>query len=210
MKFAQRLKELREKKGLSQQELATIIGKSKSLISMYESGGRVPPFETQEAIADYFNVSLDCLMGRTDYDDFDVFSLPGIAPLSETAKKPLLGIIPCGEPILAVENIDEYIDVPQNAKCDFVLKCKGDSMIEARINDGDYVYVRQQPDVNDGEIAAVLIDNEATLKRVYKKPNRVILRAANIAFDDMIYEGEKLNNFRILGKVVGFTSFNVR
>lgn len=83
-------------------------------------------------------------------------------------------------------------------------------MIDARINDGDVVYIKQQSDVDSGEIAAVLIDNEATLKRVYKKTNRIILRAANIKYDDLEYEDEQLNEIRILGKVVGFTSVNVR
>ena len=97
-----------------------------------------------------------------------VFSYPDILPLPPTKKLPLLGTIACGEPILAEENIEEYIDVDEEVKADFVLRCKGQSMIEARIFDGDLVYIHQQADVENGEIAAVLIDNEATLKKVYK------------------------------------------
>ena len=207
MKFAQRLKELRLKKGLSQQELADIIRKSKSLISMYESGERVPPFETQEVIADYFNVGLDYLMGRRDA--FDIFSIPGIEPPPETYKVPRLGTIACGEPILAEENIEDYDSIPTNIKCDFTLRCKGNSMIDARIKDGDIVYIRQQPDVDNGQIAAVIIEDEATLKKVYKHTNRLVLRAANPLYKDLEYEGEILDHIVIIGKVVGFTSMLV-
>jgi repressor LexA len=137
-----------------------------------------------------------------------VFSYPDILPLPPTKKLPLLGTIACGEPILAEENIEEYIDVDEEVKADFVLRCKGQSMIEARIYDGDLVYIHQQPDVENGEIAAVLIDNEATLKKVFKYPekNMVILRAANSSFDDLVYSGSELEAVRIIGKAVGFYS----
>lgn len=129
-----------------------------------------------------------------------------IIPLPKTKKIPLLGTIACGEPILATENIDKYIEMPESVGGTFALTCKGDSMINARIFDGDIVYIREQPDVENGEIAAVLIDEEATLKRVYKYPSKVVLRPENPMYDDITYANEEMNQIRILGKAVTFMS----
>ena len=129
--------------------------------------------------------------------------------MPRTYKVPLLGTIACGEPILAQENIDTYVNVPDDIKCDFTLRCKGDSMIGARIYDGDIVYIRQQPDVENGEIAAVLIDGietEATLKRVYKGDGQITLMAANEKYGPYVYVGDDINRVRIIGKAVAFTS----
>lgn len=129
-----------------------------------------------------------------------------LIPLPQTRPVPLLGTIACGEPILAEQNVEAYVNVNSDIAADFALKCKGDSMINARIFDGDIVYIRSQPDVDDGEIAAVLIDSEATLKRVRKLPNKLILSPCNPMYDDLIYTAEQLNSVRILGKAVAFTS----
>ncbi len=136
----------------------------------------------------------------------DLTSVKNIIPFPKMKKVPLLGTIACGEPILAEENIESYIDMPEEVRGDYALRCKGDSMINARIFDGDIVFIRQQPDVENGEIAAVLIDDEATLKKVYKYPNRIELRAENPTMKPLEYEGEELNNIRILGKAVYFLS----
>lgn len=133
-------------------------------------------------------------------------SVLGFAPLPSTKEIPLLGTIACGEPIMATENIDMYIKVDERIPADFALKCKGDSMINARIFDGDVVYIRQQPDVDDGEIAAVLIGEEATLKKVHKYPNKLVLSPCNPMYDDLIYLNEQLEEIRIIGKAVAFTS----
>jgi repressor LexA len=136
----------------------------------------------------------------------NLMNIKNLEPLPKMKKVPLLGTIACGEPILAEENIEDFINMPVQVKGTFALRCKGDSMINARIFDGDIVYIRQQPDVENGEIAAVLIDNEATLKRVYKYENRIELRPENPTFKVMNFENEELNNIRILGKAVGFFS----
>ncbi|MCI7811589.1 MAG: transcriptional repressor LexA [Clostridiales bacterium] len=134
-------------------------------------------------------------------------SLPGnILPMPATYTVPLLGTIACGEPILAAENIEDNVEVPENIHADFALRCKGDSMINARIHDGDIVYIRQQPAVNNGEIAAVLIGDEATLKRVYVYEDHVVLQPENPAYEPLVYFGETMSTVRILGKAVGFTS----
>lgn len=134
------------------------------------------------------------------------FLADNIIPLPKTKKVPLIGAIACGEPILAVENIDSYINMAEDINADFALKCKGDSMINARIFDGDYVYIRTQEDVDDGEIAAVLIGDEATLKRVHKYPGKLVLSPCNPMYNDLIYQNEQLNEIRILGKAVAFLS----
>ena len=121
-------------------------------------------------------------------------------------KKPRLGTIACGKPILAVEEAEEFDTVPEDIPCDFTLRCKGDSMINARIYDGDIVYIREQKEVENGEIAAVRIGDEATLKKVYYNGQRIILRACNPLFPDIEYEGEDLNDITILGKAIAFTS----
>lgn len=140
------------------------------------------------------------------FDDLELYQLNNIIPIPSTKKVPLLGTIACGEPILANENIEMYIKVDESIPADFALKCKGDSMINARIFDGDIVYIRQQPDVEDGEIAAVLIGDEATLKKVHKYPNKIVLSACNPMYDDYVYTNEQLNEIRILGKAVAFFS----
>ena len=121
-------------------------------------------------------------------------------------KKPRLGCIVCGDPIDSPENLDGYDDVPENIHCDFTLRCEGDSMTDARINDGDIVYIRQQEQVDNGTIAAVSIDGEKTLKRVYWDGKTLILQPANPKYQPYVYSGEILNTVRIIGKAVGFTS----
>lgn len=190
--FSTKLKELRKQRGLSQADLAAELEMSKSTISMYENGQRKPKYETIEMFADFFNVDiaklLDTRRSRPNY-------------------VPIIGAIACGSPILAVENIEEYVPLPKDVVADFCLRCAGDSMINARINDGDLVYIRQQPDVDDGQIAAVLIGEETTLKRVYKRQDTLILRPANPLYEDMIFVGPELNDIEILGRAVAFTGY---
>ena len=127
-----------------------------------------------------------------------------VPPASKTV--PLLGTIACGVPILAEENLDGEVSLPDFIHADFALRCKGDSMVDARILDGDIVYIRKQPDVENGEIAAVLIGDEATLKRVYKYPGQVVLQPANPKYAPLIRAGEAINEMKILGKAVYFVS----
>ncbi|MBR5223278.1 MAG: repressor LexA [Clostridia bacterium] len=199
--FSNILRQLRISDNLTQKQLADALGLAFSTISMYERGEREPDFETMEAIADYFNVTMDYLHGKTNNISFE-----NIIPLPNMNKIPLLGTIACGEPILAEENIESEINIPEDIRADFALRCKGDSMVDARIMDGDIVYIRQQPTVNNGEIAAVLIGDEATLKRVYLSANTVTLMPCNPKYQPYVYTNEQLNEIRILGKAIGFTS----
>lgn len=211
-KFCDRLRELRNQKGLSQLELSKYLKISKSSVNMYERGEREPGLEMFELIADFFNVDMDFLLGKSDCPNKSssavAFSgMPkNIIPMPEMRKIPLYGAIACGTPILADENIEEYVDIPKHVHADFALTCKGDSMINARIFDGDVVYIRRQDTVDNGEIAAVLIDDEATLKRVRLYENHIALEPANPMYEPLVYWGEEMNNVYILGKAVSFTS----
>lgn len=207
MSIGKRIKEIRISKNITQDELALKIGTTKQTIYKYENEIVTNiPSQKIELISNALNTTPDYLMGWSDKSTDDLYSIPGINPIPKTYKRPRLGTIACGEPILAEENIETYVDIPDNIKCDFTLVCKGDSMINARINDGDIVYIKQQSQVDNGEIAAVLIDNEATLKRVYIYEDKVVLQPENTKYPPFVYTKEEMNNIRILGKAVGFTS----
>lgn len=201
-----KLKEFREQHHVSQAVLAKALGVGQSTVAMWESGKSRPEYETLMKLAHYFGVTVDELTSEKSKDQ----SLPSnILPMPKMVKKPLLGTIACGQPILATENVDEYIDVPENVRCDFVLRCKGDSMIDARIYDGDAVYIQQQEQVENGQIAAVLIDGvetEATLKRVYLNEDHITLVAENRNYAPMVFTGESMNQVHIIGRAVAFTS----
>lgn len=208
--FADRLRALRSRKGWSQQRLADELRISKSSVNMYERGEREPGFETMEAIADTFNVDMDYLMGRSDIERRTPITPPttippGFMPLPRMVKKPLVGRIACGEPITAEQNIESYVDVPEGVPCDFCLECEGDSMIDAGIHSGDMVYIRIQPEVENGEIAAVRIGDEATLKKVYYDGESLILMPCNASYLPKTYSGPALDDIKIEGKAVGFT-----
>ena len=207
MSIGKRIKEIRISKNITQDELALKIGTTKQTIYKYENEIVTNiPSQKIELISNALNTTPDYLMGWSDKSTDDLYSIPGINPIPKTYKRPRLGTIACGEPILAEENIETYDDIPDNIKCDFTLVCKGDSMINARINDGDIVYIKQQSQVDNGEMAAVLIDNEATLKRVYIYEDKVVLQPENTKYPPFVYTKEEMNNIRILGKAVGFTS----
>lgn len=207
LSIGKRIKEIRISKNITQDELALKIGTTKQTIYKYENEIVTNiPSQKIELISNALNTTPDYLMGWSDKSTDDLYSIPGINPIPKTYKRPRLGTIACGEPILAEENIETHDDIPDNIKCDFTLVCKGDSMINARINDGDIVYIKQQSQVDNGEIAAVLIDNEATLKRVYIYEDKVVLQPENTKYPPFVYTKEEMNNIRILGKAVGFTS----
>lgn len=205
--FAEMLKLLRVKRGITQEQLASMLEVSRSTIGMYETGSREPDFETSEAIADIFNVDMDYLMGRSQVERKTAISSipPGFMPPPPTVKRPLVGRIACGQPILAEENIEDYLDVPAEKHIDFCLECVGDSMIEAGIQDGDIAYIRKQPTVENGQIAAVRIGDEATLKRVYRTPETLTLMPANGSYAPLVFTREEINTVCIEGKMVGFT-----
>lgn len=200
-----RIKQRRLEIGLSVDQVAEKIGKNRATVYRYESSEIEKfPIDILEPLADALRTTPAYLMGWAD-EEQDV--LPSnLMPMPEMRKIPLVGTIACGEPILAEENIEEYISIPKHIKADFALTCKGDSMINARIWDGDTVYIKQQDTVENGEIAAVLIDNEATLKRVRLFDDHIILEPENPMYKPLVYWHEEMNKVRILGKAVAFTS----
>jgi repressor LexA len=202
--IVKRLKESILNSGYSYAELEKLTGISRSSLQRYANGVTAKiPIDAIQTIAQAVGVEAEYIMGWTDSD---LTHIKNIEPIPTMVKVPLLGTIACGEPILAEENIEDYINMPEKAKGTFALRCKGDSMINARIFDGDIVFIREQPEVENGEIAAVLIDDEATLKRVYKTENSIELRPENPTFKPLYYQKEEMNKVRILGKAVGFYS----
>lgn len=216
---SERLKQLMKERNLKQVDILNLckpfcekygVKLAKNDLSQYISGKVQPGSDKLSILGMALGVDETWLMGydveRKQTEDFSLFDIDNIIPLPKTKKVPLLGTIACGDPILATENIETYISVDEDSPATFALKCKGDSMITARIFDGDVVYIRPQPDVENGEIAAVLIGNEATLKKVYKQPNKLTLSPCNPMYSDMVYTDEELNEIKILGKAVAFTS----
>lgn len=126
--------------------------------------------------------------------------------MPEMRKIPLLGTIACGAPVFAEEHMDGEVDIPSYIHADFALRCEGDSMINARIFNGDIAYIRKQDTVENGEIAAVLIENEATLKRVRLFDDHISLEPENPMYKPFVFWGEDMNSVHILGKAVAFTS----
>lgn len=202
-----RIRNRREELGLSQDELGKRLGyKSRSSINKIELDQRSLTQSKIKAIADALETTPSYIMGWNEpdvkLDEEDLKFFDNLFPI-ETKKFPLLGNIACGKPIFADEQFEAYVEAGANIKADFCLRAKGDSMIGARIYDGDIVFIHKQEMVDDGEIAAVLID-EATLKRVYydQENNVIQLFAENPQYKTMRFVGEELNHIRILGKAV--------
>lgn len=216
--IGQNIKKRRKELGITQSQLAEVVGYTdKSTIAKIESGEREMPSSKLEKVALALRTSPAYLMGMIDEEAQQVFedNFNFIATMQKYNLQPIakrkimvLGEIACGHPIYATEDI-EYVtlaDVPNNA--DFILIAKGDSMINARIYDGDYVFIQQQHEVHNGEIAAVIINDEATLKRVYfdEAKQKIVLQAENPAYEPLVFVGKELEQIRILGKAIAFQS----
>ena len=216
--IGERLKYARDElRGMSLQDVAEASGVARSTVQRYETAKiqniKLP---VVESFARVLNVNPAWLIGKSDDMEIpstnfiDTSLFPNIFPLPKTKKVPLLGTIACGEPVLATENIEAYIDMDSDIHADFALRCQGDSMINARIMDVDIVYIRKQDIVENGEIAAVLMDDcsesQATLKRVYISDDKIRLCAENPNYQDMIFFEEDMNKVRIIGKAIAFLS----
>lgn len=214
MTIGERIKQRRKELGLSVDELADKLGKNRATIYRYESNEiEKLPTTVLEPLADVLGVSPGFLMGWEDEssepDALEVLmeKYDNIKPV-KLKRFPLLGEIACGEPIFAQEDRESCVMADMDINADFCLTAKGDSMINARINDGDIVFIKEMPMVDNGDIAAVIIDDEATLKKVYYYPNKgkLVLYPENPNYEPFIYVGEELNSIRILGKAVYFMS----
>ena len=210
IEIGKRIHDKRIELHITQEELGAAVGMNKSTVQRYETGQvKKIKLPVLEAIAKHLGVNPAWLAGKSDvikeetteqslYDRFN-----NLHPV-KLKRFPLLGEIACGEPIYAEEDHESYVSADADIRADFCLKAKGDSMINADIHDGDVVFIRSQSMVENGEIAAVIIEDEATLKRVYydRENNRLQLIAENPRYTPLVYTGEELNYIRILGKAV--------
>lgn len=202
MTFGEKLRALRDQRGWTQEQTANKLGTSKQVISRYENNQRSPKLSVALKYAEILGVSSNYFTDNEDSNSASGTIPPGFEPLPEMTAVPRVGEIACGEPILAEQNIETYDSVPKMWHADFTLACHGDSM-EPRVKDGDVVAVRRTPVVENGEIAAVRIDDEATLKHVYHYPDRLVLQPENPAFPPIVLVGEEINRAVIEGKAVG-------
>lgn len=206
--FGKRLKELRTSNKIGQKEIGALLNVSDSSIRKYESGDRTPPPDSIQKIAKYFNVSTDYLLGNTIYGNTDqiygnktpIFSSVPI----ENKRVPIIGTVKCGPGGLAYEYLDGYIWVDDKLTGDIrAFHCKGDSMVGLGIFDGDIAVVRIQEDVENGELAVVVINgDEGTLKKIRKHDDVIILESANPTYPARIFSGKEVNTIHIVGKVL--------
>lgn len=210
MDLYERIESLCKQNGVNITEMCKNSGVTRSKLTDLKMG-RIKSLSTGtlSKIADYYDVTVDYLLGKTEKsaDNVDALGKFGIFPISYK-KFRVLGEIACGEPIYADEDRETVILANSNIDADFCLYAKGDSMIGARIMDGDIVFIKQCSMVQNGEIAAVIIEDEATLKRVYYYPEKtkIVLNAENPKYEPLVYIGEELESVRILGKAVAFQS----
>lgn len=200
-----RIKERREQLNLSQEELAKRMGyKSRSSINKMELGIQdVPQRKIKE-----FAKALNCSIGFLLEDEPPAPKLPAGIFIPKMQKVPKIGKVACGKPIYSPDEYGEIAEMPEGTPADFALEATGDSMIGARIHDGDIVFCRSAKIVDNGQIAAVAIDDEMTLKRFYYYPDKdlVILKPENPAFEDMIYSGPEIDQVNVIGQAVAFQS----
>lgn len=215
--FAIRLKELRKEKELTQLQLAEKFNISKSSISMYESGSRMPEYETLEAIADYFNVNLDYLVGKSDIRNHsdDTPHAPPIKGESDDIKPrktkgvkiPVLGRVAAGVPIEAIEEIIDYEEITEDLARTgefFCLVISGDSMAP-RMLENDIVVVKKQSSIESGEIAVVIVNGcDATVKKVVRHEDGISLIPTNQAYSPKFFTNDEVKTLPvgIIGKVI--------
>lgn len=200
-----RIKNKRIELNMTQEELALKSGyTSRSSINKIELGLVDIPQSKIASIASALGVSPAYLLFGDIFTDKDNSELRPV----NLKKFPMLGEIACGKPIFANEEHETYIDASADIKADFCLTAKGDSMVGARIHNGDVVFIKEQSIVDNGQIAAVIIDNDVTLKRWYFYPDKkkLILQAENPSYEPFVFIGEELNNIRCLGRAVSFMS----
>lgn len=201
MTMGDRIHKLRKEKGLTLEYIGKMTGVAKSTVRKWESGDITSIRSVNlQKLADVLGTTLEYLLEGT----MSNVLYKNLEPLPDTRMIPVIGSIACGTPIFAKENIEGYAELDTRVHADFALRCVGDSMINAHIFNGDLVFIKRQDDVDNGEIAAVVIEDEATLKRVYKYPNRIELRPENPLCPALQYEGAELEQIRIIGKAVAF------
>ena len=204
--FSKNLKRYLEEQDRTQLELAKYLGVSNTTVNNYVKGYNMPRMDKIDKICQFFNIKrTDLIEDKTK--EIDYTKIDGLIPLERATRIPILGEIACGSPIWAEENYNGAILIDNSIiKADFVLKTKGDSMIDVGIEEGDYVFLKKTPTVEDGQIAAVMIDNEATLKRVHFYDDMLVLEPCNKNYSPIIVRKEDDKTVLILGELVGVYS----
>ena len=202
--MALNIKRLLTLSGKNQKELCKDLGFRESTFSDWVNAKTYPRIDKIEMMARYFKVT------KADLVENEL-SKPGLysyqLPPAQYHKYKVLGNIACGSPIEAIQEEEQYVETEFNIHADYVLKCQGDSMINARIFNGDYVFIKEQPEVENGEIAAVWMDGTVTLKRFYRHDEYIELRAENPTFKPIIIHQEDFDSIRIIGKAVACQFF---
>lgn len=206
MNIGDRIKKRRKDLNKTLEDIGNRVGVTRATIQRYENGNIVNiPSDKIELLAKALETTPAYLMGWED--NINLKNIPGVIPVKNIKKIPILGRIVCGEPILSYQNIEGYFATdPDYIDSDFSLIAEGDSMIEAGINDGDLVFFKKTPYVENGSIAAVLIGDETTLKKFYKQKDSIILQPQNSDYPPIIITGDKLKETIILGEMVGVYS----
>ncbi|MTI84412.1 MAG: helix-turn-helix domain-containing protein [Firmicutes bacterium] len=205
--FSKRLVKLRKEKCLSQYELAKLLNLTRGQIANYEQGKRQPDYETLYKLANFFDASVDYLLGYTDFrKPINSDELEGPYLVGKTKSIPVLGTIRAGKPLYAEQNLLGYEEISVdelNGGEYFFLRVTGDSMIGSRIHPGDKVLVRRQPEVENGQIAVVMVnDEEATLKRVKFMEEAMILYPDNPNYEPQIHKANKVKIIGVVKRVV--------
>lgn len=202
--FKTRLNAAMADKKIKAAELSRRTGISKPRLSQYKNGVYVPKADAICAMARVLGVSEGYLLGTTDSPEPDVY-----VANAKFKALPIVGEIACGVPVFVNEEDDGLVYTDADTDADFCLIAKGDSMKDARINNGDTVFIKKADTVNNGEIAAVIINDEATLKRVYYYPEsaKLMLIPENSSYEPMVFTGDDLERIRIIGKAVAFKSY---
>ena len=195
-----------EQNNVNNKELAAILNVSESTVGKWILKKSTPRMGVIEKIANYFNIEKSDLI-ENKLKNTNLSQIPGIKMIKKFVNVPILGEIACGEPIFCQENYDGFFQIDEDLdRPDFCLTANGDSMIDVGINDGDLVFMRETPVVENGKIAAVLIDDTVTLKRFYKNDNEVILQPENKSYSPIIIREGDGQNIRILGEMIGMYS----
>ena len=206
--FGDKLREIRLARNVSQKQLADVLYISQQAIAKWESNRSSPNPEMINKLADYFGVSVDYLLGREEIkkspEGDTLFSQHPEIFRPKMRKVPLLGKVACGQPIYSPSFDDGFALINDDIPADFALVAKGDSMTGVGIHDGDVVFFREQDMVDNGQIAAVFVDDEVTLKRVvyYREKNKLILYSENPAFEPLVYIGSELDEIIIIGRAI--------
>lgn len=199
------IRQRRKELDLTLAELAKRVGVTEPTVQRWESG-KIKNLRHDKIVrlANALQMYPAELMGWKTSEH--IYTIPNIIPVPKASGLvPLLGTTN-GNTVFSEQNIENYLAVPEGLFADFCLRCRGEWMINVRLFDGDIVYVRAQNTVQNGEIAAVLLQNEATIRRVYTYENRLELRPENPVCPVLNFEGEETKQVRILGKAVGFLS----